>query len=71
MRNAITSFMGEFAGLKFNPAAKFVDLVLNGTYMGNYQISDQVDVRPHRVNIKEQDLPLTDTSDITGGYFLE
>ena len=54
IRNAVTSAMGAFTSLKFNPAYKFVDLVLNGEYMGNYQISDQVDVRPHRVNITEQ-----------------
>ncbi len=71
IRNAITSAMGEFAGLKFNPAYKFVDLVLNNTYVGNYQISDQVDVRPHRVNITEQDYPLADSSNISGGYLLE
>ena len=71
MRNAITSLMGDFLGLKNNPAHKFVDVTLNGTYLGNYQISDQVEVRPHRVNITEQDLPLTDESDITGGYLLE
>lgn len=71
IRNAITSEMGEFLGLKFNPARKFVDLTLNGTYLGNYQISDHVDVRPHRVNVTEQDLPLTDESNITGGYLLE
>ncbi len=71
IRNAVTSLMGERAGLKFNPAAKFVDFTLNGKYVGNYQISDAVDVRPHRVNITEQDLPLTDASNITGGYLLE
>lgn len=71
MRNAITSLMGDFLGLKNNPAHKFVDLTLNGTFIGNYQISDQVEVRPHRVNITEQDYPLEDDSDITGGYLLE
>lgn len=71
MRNAVTSAMGEFASLKFNPAAKFVDMVLNGTYMGTYQISDQVDVRPHRVDIAEQNYPLAAGDDITGGYLLE
>lgn len=71
MRNAVTSLMGEFTSLKFNPAAKFVDLVLNGEFLGNYQISDQVEVRPHRVDIMEQDLPLYDASDISGGYLLE
>lgn len=71
IRNAVTSAMGEFTSLKFNPAYKFVDLVLNGNYLGTYQISDQVDVRPHRVDVTEQDYPLTDESDITGGYLLE
>ena len=71
LRNALTSLMGERAGLKFNPAAKFVDLTVNDQYVGNYQFSDQVDVRPHRVNIIEQDYPLEETSNITGGYLLE
>jgi len=71
MRNAVTSAMGQFTSLKFNPAAKFADLILNGSYMGTYQISDQVEVRPHRVDITEQDYPLTSSSDITGGYLLE
>jgi hypothetical protein len=71
LRNALTSLMGERAGLKFNPAAKFVDVTLNGSYIGNYQISDQVDVRPHRVNIAEQDYPLSSSSNTTGGYLME
>lgn len=71
IRNALTSLMGEQAGLPFNPAAKFVDLTLNDKYVGNYQLSDQVEVRAHRVKITEQDYPLDETSDITGGYLLE
>ena len=70
-RNALTSLMGDFVGLKNNPAHKFVDLTLNGNYLGNYQISDQVEVRPHRVNVVEQDYPLNENSNITGGYLLE
>lgn len=71
MRNAVTFAMAEFMGMDFCPAYKFVDLNLNGTYLGNYQISDQVEVRPHRVNVREQDLPLSESSDITGGYLME
>ena len=71
MRNAITSLMGDFLGLKNNPAHKFVDLTLNNSFLGNYQISDQVEVKSHRVEVTEQDYPLTATSDITGGYLLE
>lgn len=71
IRNAVTSAMGDFTALNFSPAYKFVDLVLNNQYLGTYQVSDQIDVRPHRVNITEQDLPLATASDITGGYLLE
>lgn len=71
IRNAVTSLLGEFEGMAFCPAAKFVDLTLNGVYLGNYQISDQVEVKKKRVHIAEQDFPLTEASDITGGYLLE
>lgn len=71
IRNALTRQVGEWLGLKFNPAAKFVDLTFNDEYVGNYQLSDHIDVRPHRVNITEQDEVISDTSNITGGYLLE
>ena len=71
LRNAVTSKMGEFLDLPFNPAAHFVDLVLNGVYLGNYQVSDQVNVDSKRVEIFEQDYVASDTSNITGGYLLE
>ncbi len=71
IRNAITSIMGEFAGLPFNPSYKFVDLYLNNSYLGNYQVSDQVEVRKSRVDVIKQDYPLTENSNITGGYLLE
>lgn len=71
MRNAVTSAMAEFMGMAFCPAYKFVDLNINGSYLGNYQISDQVEVRDYRVNVAEQDYPLSDASDITGGYLME
>ena len=71
MRNALAACLGKFAGQPFTAAAQFVDLVLNGTYVGNYQISDQVEVRKKRVDIVEQEDPMTDDSNITGGYLLE
>lgn len=71
MRNALAACLGKFAGQPFTAAAQFVDLVLNGNYVGNYQISDQVEVRKKRVDIIEQEDPMTDDSNITGGYLLE
>lgn len=71
MRNALASYIGDLCGQPFTPGAMFVDLTLNGQYRGNYQASDQIDVRKRRVNIAEQDYPLTAGSDITGGYIVE
>ncbi|MDE7409943.1 MAG: CotH kinase family protein [Muribaculaceae bacterium] len=71
MRNALAAHLGKFAGQPFTAAAQFVDLVLNGNYVGNYQVSDQVEVRKKRVDIVEQEDPMTDGSNITGGYLLE
>lgn len=71
MRNAVAACIGKFAGQPFTAAAQFVDLYLNGKYLGNYQVSDQMEVRKKRVEITEQEEPATETSNITGGYFLE
>lgn len=50
-RNALSAELGKRAGLTFNPAYKFVDLVVNGTQLGTYQISDQMNADPMRVNV--------------------
>ena len=55
IRNALTYDLGRFMGMKFCPAAKFVDLYLNGDYLGTYQISDQVQVHKKRIEISEED----------------
>jgi hypothetical protein len=60
IRNALTYDLGRLLGMKFCPAAKFVDLYLNGQYRGTYQISDQVQVHKKRVDIDEEN-----------GWFLE
>ena len=71
LRNAVASFIGKQLGQPFVPSAEFVDVVLNGEYLGNYQISDQMQVHRKRVEIAEQkDVPL-EGADISGGYFFE
>lgn len=59
IRNAMTYKLGKRLGLAFCPAYKFIDLVVNGTYMGTYQISDQVQVADKRVPVSKN------------GYFVE
>lgn len=55
IRNALTYDLGRFMGLRFCPAARFVDVYLNGSYRGCYQISDQVQVHKRRIDISEED----------------
>lgn len=71
MRNAVAFKIGNIIGFEFTPSARFVDLVLNGTYLGNYLLTDQMEAGPGRVNIIEQDSTVVTEPDITGGYFLE
>ena len=73
IRNAVTTELGDFIGMPFTPGALFVDFYLNDKYLGTYQISDQVEVRPHRVDIFDQNGSQVNdaTTNITGGYLLE
>jgi len=71
MRNAVADKIGNIVGLEFTPTARFVDLVLNGTYLGNYLLTDQIEAAPLRVNIDIQDSTVVTDPNITGGYLLE
>ncbi|MBQ6062424.1 MAG: CotH kinase family protein [Prevotella sp.] len=53
IRNAITYHIGQYVGLPFCPGYKFVDLVINGSYRGTYQVSDHVEVGSNRIDINE------------------
>lgn len=81
IRNALTYDLGRFMGMKFCPGARFVDLYLNGSYRGTYQISDQVQVHKGRIDISEEDgwllevanensreMPYVTTSNINSWY---
>ena len=71
MRNKVAYEMSREAGMPFTPYCTFVDVIYNGEYEGAYQLCDQVEVNPGRVELTEM-LP-TDTSGdaLTGGYFIE
>ena len=71
MHDAVAAKISSILGLDFSPSARFVDLVLNGTYLGNYMLTDQMEAGPGRVNIDEQDSTIVTEPNITGGYLLE
>ena len=65
MRNGLTSELSAFCGMEFNVAHKYVDVTINGEYVGTYHISDHPEVGQKRV-----DIPLGGTgTDVS--YFLE
>lgn len=71
MRNAVAFHIGRVAGLEFTPSTRFVDLVLNNNFLGNYMVTDQIEVHSERVAIDEQDSSQVAEPDVTGGYLLE
>ncbi|WP_291125922.1 CotH kinase family protein [Flavobacterium sp. UBA6031] len=71
IRNAVAFKISSILGFEFTPSARFVDLVLNGTYLGNYMLTDQMEAGPGRVNVDLQDSTVITEPNITGGYFLE
>ena len=71
MRNAVAFKVSKLVGLEFTPSARFVDLVLNGAYLGTYMLTDQIEVAAHRVPVEEQEESDTTPPTVTGGYLLE
>jgi len=67
VRNALTKELGDIAGLPFTPGYCFVDLVVNGQYVGTYQVTEYLEADANRINIDEDDgllLQMTGSADI-------
>jgi len=71
IRNSVAFKISELVGLEFTPSARFVDVVLNGEYLGNYMVSDQIEVAPGRVEVEKQKKEDLELPRISGGYLLE
>lgn len=58
-------------GLDWTPKGKYVELVLNGTHLGNYYLCEHIKIAKDRVPVKE--MKSTDVREpaVTGGYLLE
>ncbi|MCI8946186.1 MAG: hypothetical protein HFI91_03890 [Lachnospiraceae bacterium] len=52
LRNKITYDMAAAAGMPYSPESRFVDLYLNGSYEGCYQICEKVEIGQSRVDIR-------------------
>lgn len=58
-------------GLDWTPQGKFVELYLNGEFLGNYYLCEHIKISKKRVPITEMKSTDIDEESITGGYLLE
>ncbi|MBD5226179.1 MAG: hypothetical protein HDS68_09530 [Bacteroidales bacterium] len=71
MRNMIAFEIARRLKMEYVPYARAVDVILNGEYKGCYQLCDQIEVKPDRVDIDEMDPTDISGDALTGGYLLE
>lgn len=71
MRNDIAFRFGRSLGMEYSPRNQYVELHLNGTYQGIYQLTEHIRVAEDRVNIDDLKKADTDAEKITGGYLIE
>ena len=65
IRNYLANNFSSSLDMEFSPCAEFVDVFLNGEFLGNYMLTDQIEVTNDRVDIEEHSTAL-DT-----GYLIE
>lgn len=51
MRNKAAFDLATSIGLAYSPESKWVDLRVNGTYLGNYLVSEKTEVKKNRVDL--------------------
>ncbi|ODS83280.1 MAG: hypothetical protein ABS46_06735 [Cytophagaceae bacterium SCN 52-12] len=71
LRNVIAFEISKFLGFEYTCAYRFVDVFLNGSYIGNYTLTDHVQVENNRVEVEELDASDTELPAISGGYFVQ
>ena len=70
--------LGKEMGISYTNESEFVDLYVNGIYMGVYMLSEKVEIASTRVNITDMDEVIEaagaeniNSIDMTGGYLVE
>ena len=54
VRNASAFFIAELLKLPYTPKFQYVDVYINGNFVGNYLLSEKVEIGKNRVNIKKK-----------------
>ena len=71
MRNLLAFDLSRRLEMAYTSVAMPVDVILNGEYKGTYNLCDQVDVAPDRIEVEEMTSEDITAPNVTGGYFIE
>ena len=71
VRNDTAFMFSKRLGMEYTPDAKHVEVKLNGSYNGVYQLVEHIRVANNRVNIPELKVTDTTSEKISGGYLME
>lgn len=71
LRNKVAFEIGKKLNLAWTSDSRFVEVIVNGKFMGNYLLTEQIKIDSKRVNIEEIDNKETDPIKITGGWLME
>ena len=71
LRNLVSFKISSLLGQKYSPACEPIDLILDGSFEGNYIICDKIEKGEARVELDSMDENCNDYPEITGGYLIE
>lgn len=71
MRNIVAFHVSRVLEMPYTPFCQAVDVIFNGEYKGCYQLSDKIEVKKGRVEIKEMKTTDVSGNELTGGYLWE
>ena len=71
IRNLVAFKISSLLGQKYSPACKSIDLIIDGSFEGNYIICDKIEKGEGRVELDSMDENSNEYPEITGGYLME
>lgn len=71
LRNRAAFEIGKMTSLAWTPDTRFVNVILNGRFLGNYLLGEQIRIDKNRVNITEMGADDLSGDAVTGGYLIE
>ncbi|RYG14716.1 MAG: hypothetical protein EON92_01105 [Burkholderiales bacterium] len=71
LRNETAFEISRRAGMAWTPRSRFVEVFLNGNYLGNYELAEHIRTGSNRVNVASLGASDNAVPAVTGGYLLE